>query len=136
MKNQTWWSWHFMKQRVLNPSNRDYPRYKNLAIDPRWMDFENFYADMGNRPMGLSLDRINNSDGYYKENCRWATRKQQARNRNKGDYSRKLSERKVREIRSLFGKTTLRKISEIYGVHQCTIIDIKYGRTWKEVANV
>ena len=133
---KTWWSWHFMKQRVLNPSNRDYHRYKDRHIDPKWMVFANFYADMGERPEGMSLDRIDNKGGYCKENCRWATAKQQAASRNMGNYRKRLSADSVKEIKSLIGVETLRNISQKYGVHQCTIIDIKYGRTWKEVAHV
>ena len=57
-----------MKQRVLNPHNRDYPRYKDRVIDPRWMIYANFYADMGDKPDGLTLDRKDNSKGYNKEN--------------------------------------------------------------------
>jgi hypothetical protein len=49
--------------------------------DPRWFKFENFLADMGEPPPGLSLDRIDNERGYRKDNCHWVTRSEQMRNR-------------------------------------------------------
>lgn len=80
-KTSTWWTWHFMKQRVLNPSNKDHHLYKDRTIDPRWVKFENFYKDMGERPRDLTLERIDNLKGYSPDNCKWDTRLNQARNR-------------------------------------------------------
>lgn len=65
-----------MRQRV---SHRE--EYANRAIDPRWADFQVFLADMGERPEGTSLGRIDNDLGYSKENCRWETAQQQCANR-------------------------------------------------------
>jgi len=73
-------SWYAMKGRVLNPNNPYYPKYKDREICPEWMEFDNFLRDMGDRPEGCTLDRKDNSKGYTKDNCRWATRKEQARN--------------------------------------------------------
>jgi hypothetical protein len=77
-------SWSHMLQRCNNRNDPKYLRYGNRGISVclRWNTFENFIADMGNKPSPThSIDRINNDDGYYKENCRWATPKQQANNR-------------------------------------------------------
>ncbi len=52
-----------------------------ITVCARWSDFRNFLEDMGNAPSGLSIDRINNSKGYSKENCQWATATEQANNR-------------------------------------------------------
>ena len=75
-------SWASMKARCLNKKNPNYKNYggRGITVCNRWMKFENFYADMGKRPKGKSIDRINNDKGYYKENCRWATRKEQNNN--------------------------------------------------------
>jgi hypothetical protein len=77
-------SWRSMKQRCLNPRNTRYESYggKGISICDRWLVFENFLADMGERPPGTSIDRYPNKDGNYEPgNCRWATRSEQERNK-------------------------------------------------------
>lgn len=77
--------WCGIKKRTENPDYCDYPRYggRGIGISKEWSEsFTRFADDMGPRPTNKhTVDRINNSLGYSKENCRWATYKQQARNR-------------------------------------------------------
>ncbi len=76
-------SWMSMKARCNNPRSKDYLRYgaRGIWVCARWEKFKNFLADMGEPAPGLTIDRINNELGYFKENCRWATPKEQAANR-------------------------------------------------------
>lgn len=77
-------SWRSMRQRCKNPNNTHYARYggRGITIDPAWESFSEFLKDMGPKPQkNLELERINNEGNYCKENCRWATRKEQTRNR-------------------------------------------------------
>lgn len=78
-------SWQMMKNRCLNPRATDYAYYgeRGITICSEWMEFREFFKDMGPKPTKLhTLERRDNDKNYCKENCLWATRKQQARNRN------------------------------------------------------
>ena len=77
-----WHSWVGMRRRCLSPRNQDFPKYggRGISICAEWGDFTVFLKDMGPRPLGRSLDRINNDGNYEPGNCRWATPREQARN--------------------------------------------------------
>lgn len=75
--------WRGLKARCLNPKNKDYKRYgaRGISICERWNYFKFFLEDMGIRPDGLQIDRIDNNGNYCKENCRWVTAKENSANR-------------------------------------------------------
>ena len=79
----TYRSWKAMKMRSQNPNHKDYKYYgaRGIRVCERWQDFVNFLEDMGEKPDGLTLDRINNDGDYELGNCRWTTRKEQVHNR-------------------------------------------------------
>jgi hypothetical protein len=83
-KKSAYGSWSDMRQRCLNPNNQDYKYYggRGIKVCDRWLEsFNNFLEDMGERPEGLSIDRIDVNGNYEPSNCKWATRKEQTGNR-------------------------------------------------------
>lgn len=79
----TWNSWKSMMRRCHDPGYKSYAEYGGVGITvcKPWHDFETFLRDMGERPDDCTLDRERNHLGYFKDNCRWATKKVQVRNR-------------------------------------------------------
>lgn len=75
--------WHTMRQRCSNPKHKSYKHYggRGISVDERWDDFGNFLEDMGMKPDGMSLNRIDNDGNYEPGNVRWATPAEQTANR-------------------------------------------------------
>lgn len=76
-------SWNQMRARCNLPTTPGYENYggRGISYDPSWEDFKQFKADLGYRPKGHTLERLNNNANYSKDNCKWATMKEQAANR-------------------------------------------------------
>lgn len=106
-------AWSEMFQRCGNPNNMRYARYgaRGIRVCEKWLKFELFFEDMGLRPSpGHSLERINNDGNYEPENCKWATRKEQARNR-RGNRIVEFNGRRA----------TLAEWSELTGINYCCL---------------
>lgn len=79
----TYKSWQAMRTRCLNENSSQYHRYggRGISICKEWDDFTVFFRDMGERPTGTTLDRIDSNKGYSPDNCRWSTMKIQENNK-------------------------------------------------------
>lgn len=99
-------------------------------MDPQWHTFTRFLADMGCRPPGTTIDRIDNTKGYYPGNCRWATPAQQAANR----YTTRLRPREPAQIRWLheMGYRNC-EIARFFNISQQLCHRVIKGLVWREV---
>lgn len=120
MKGPTYHSWSNMIRRCTNP---DHPRYadwggRGITVCARWRDYPNFLADMGEKPPGTTLGRIDNDGGYEPDNCRWETHQQQARNQR----STRLTVQVILRIRDLHAQRLgIQDIAKKVGVGRHTV---------------
>lgn len=122
-----YFAWREMKDRCRRPAREDWARYggRGITVCAAWEDFEQFWADMGATwQKGLSLDRINNDQGYSPENCRWATASEQARNRRTNVI-----------VSTPWGHMTVAEASERSGVPLSAIRD-RLKRGWDHMTAV
>lgn len=121
-------SWTSMIDRCTNPNYKQWNYYggRGIKVCRRWRKFENFLADMGEPPVGTSLDRYPNKNGDYKpNNCRWATAKQQANNR-RGRKDSKLTKSDIKEALLLLSRG--HKIAGIARLYRVSERVIRYHR--------
>ena len=117
-KSKTYIIWDNIKQRCNNSNDRGYKNYggRGIKMCEAWQNFENFLKDMGSKPEGMSIDRIDNNGDYCPENCKWSTTKEQIRNR-----------RNTLLI-------TINNITKALG-EWCEIYQKPYNRTWVRLYN-
>jgi hypothetical protein len=116
LNKQRYWIHRAMIRRCTDPSCKDWPEYggRGITVCDRWLSFANFLEDMGERPDGASIDRIDNSKGYSPDNCRWADAKQQSQNR-----------RHVIQVYTLDGRLSLKAY--------CAEVGLSYGTVKKRL---
>jgi hypothetical protein len=129
----TWNSWHAMLSRCTRPGDRSYSYYggRGIRVCAEWESFETFLADMGERPEGGTIDRVDVNGDYCPENCRWATRKEQTANRRPAKDA-KLEPHEYAQIRWLRNELgyKLRDIGDMFGVsdgHVCSVAKGLFG---------
>ena len=118
-------SWRHMIARCSDPTHAAWRNYggRGIAVCERWASFDAFLADMGERPDGLTLDRIDNDGNYEPGNCRWATRSQQgktSRAKRHLQHPRKLSDSQISDIRASYipGVVSQGQLARRFGVSQ------------------
>ena len=119
--------WYSIKDRCENKNNASYANYggRGIKLCHHWQSFENFYADMGDKPKNMSIDRVDNSKDYSPENCRWVTVTTQ--NRNKRNNRLKFAE--AMEIR--YSTLTPVELATKFNIATPNVYAIRSGATWK-----
>lgn len=120
-KIKTYYTWSSMKTRCLNSNYSKYHRYggRGIKICEKWMSFQGFYEDMGDKPDGLSLDRIDNNGDYCKENCKWSSNREQTNNTSRNIF-----------IKYNGYNLSLRNWAEKLGIKRSTLAQRYYVYKW------
>lgn len=139
----TYRTWRSMLGRCSDPESVGWRYYggKGITVCEHWTIFENFLADMGDRPRGTTIDRVDNALGYEPGNCRWATRSQQMMNRDTTGFARgerspraKVTAQQVLDIRANYAlcRVTLKVLAARYGLSIAQVHNITSGKQWKQ----
>ncbi len=133
-KTPTYMSWHGLKGRCLVKSNGCYERYggRGIKVCERWLGrhgFENFLADMGERPPGMSIDRIDVNGNYEPSNCRWANDTDQRRN-TRATVLESHQPAEIRRMASLGLKH--REIASQFGINREIVSKIVRNERWHD----
>lgn len=127
----TYHSWQAMLARCRYP-DRDVEKKhigRGIVVCERWQDFNNFLVDLGERPLGTTLDRIDNNKGYEPGNCRWATSVEQARNRRN---KRLTYEQALSIARRMLAGDRAVDVAKDFGISESLPREIHKRRTWKD----
>jgi hypothetical protein len=131
----TYNSWQNMKARCDNPNNPRYQHYgeRGITYPSSWKEYKNFRRDMGKRPPGTSLDRINVEESYSSQNCRWATPNEQGRNQRTTVLSREIVAAILyaRAHSDLSQRQLSKELGLIFGISKHTIRAVLIGNTWQ-----
>ena len=128
-KSRTYKSWKEMRRRCTSKTADQYKWYggRGIKVCDRWNDYELFLEDMGDRPEGMTLDRINNDGDYEPENCCWATHKEQTRKQTTNKLSEDLAAQ-LRDDRA--SGMTYRALGQKYGISRTSAHRCASGITW------
>ena len=127
----TYRTWYSMLERCRNPKNASYGRYgaRGIEVCERWHDLQSFVADMGLRPDGMTLDRIDPNGGYEASNCRWALVIDQQRSKRNVRCSVEIARRiRAGEFEGVQNKA----VAALFGFDASTVSRIKSGEAWAD----
>lgn len=128
-RTPTYSSWFNMKQRCLNKNNPAYMRYggRGITVCKRWIEFINFLIDMGERPEGMTIDRIDNDGNYEPSNCKWSIISEQRKNNSYNIDKKELKKRKF-EKRKLRIEKRIEELEEpLFKLHG-SVVPFDYFR--------